>query len=239
MRAEEDLVAPLPDDAKEAHLERYRQRLLETDPYERDNQRRLKGRVFDTFDRFLIHNGQAGLKPGIRLLDLGAADGSFVDCCIERGVEATGVDIDDGVNLEDTPLPMADESFDVITANSVIEHVGSPANILSESLRCLKPGGALILVTPNWKFAFREFFDDPTHLRPYTRDSISELLHMYGYENIRVVPWIVKKPAMMWDLPYAFHIARYLPFRGDAPAWIPGFLKGRSKVMLVAGLKSL
>jgi SAM-dependent methyltransferase len=222
---------------KDGHIARYRQRLVETRAYEREMQIRLKRRVFDTFDQLLRHTGRPGLSAGTSLLDLGAADGSFVDCCIDSGLEARGIDIDDGINLEDTPFPVGDGSVDVVTANSVIEHLLSPENILSESLRTLKPGGALILVTPNWRFSVREFYDDPTHVRPYTQESISELLRMYGYEDIRVYPWIVKKPAAMWELPLAFHIARFLPFRGDAPSWIPELLKGRSKVMLIVGSK--
>jgi 2-polyprenyl-3-methyl-5-hydroxy-6-metoxy-1,4-benzoquinol methylase len=224
-------------DTQAEHLEKYRGRLLETSDYEQGLQRLLKTRVFDTFDQFLLFAGARGLTPETHLLDLGSADGSFVDCCIKKGLQAFGTDISDGVNLESDALPFANDGFDVITANSVLEHLQSPANMLGEARRTLKPGGALVLVTPNWKLCVKDFYDDPTHVRPYTASSVSELLMMYGFKNIVVVPWLVKKPAWVWRLPFIFHIARLLPFRGDAPGWVPGFLKGRSNIMMVFAVK--
>ena len=225
-------------DKQTEHLEKYHGRLLQTSDYEQGLQRNLKRRVFDTFDQFLRFAGAKALTSETQLLDLGSADGSFVDYCIEQGLQAFGTDINDGVNLECDALPFDDGVFDVITANSVLEHLQSPANILGEAFRTLKSGGALILVTPNWKFCVKDFYDDPTHVRPYTVSSVSELLAMYGFDNVVVVPWLVKKPAWVWRLPFIFQIARFLPFRGNAPGWIPGFLKGRSAVMMIYAARS-
>jgi SAM-dependent methyltransferase len=49
-------------------------------------------------------------------------------------------------------LPFADSSFDLITANMVMEHVKDPARILSEVRRVLRPGGRFIFHTPNFKY---------------------------------------------------------------------------------------
>ena len=69
--------------------------------------------------------GARALTSETQLLDLGSADGSFVDYCIEQGLQAFGTDINDGVNLECDALPFDDGVFDVITANSVLEHLQS------------------------------------------------------------------------------------------------------------------
>jgi ubiquinone/menaquinone biosynthesis C-methylase UbiE len=54
------------------------------------------------------------------------------------------------VNLETTPLPVEDEMFDYILCSEVIEHMEQdPMFMLSELNRVLKPGGMLILTTPN------------------------------------------------------------------------------------------
>ncbi len=45
-------------------------------------------------------------------------------------------------------LPFADESFDCIISSEVIEHVYDPSGFISELLRCVKKGGALIITTP-------------------------------------------------------------------------------------------
>ena len=49
-------------------------------------------------------------------------------------------------------LPFADSSFDLITANMVMEHVKEPARILSEVRRVLRPGGRFLFHTPNFKY---------------------------------------------------------------------------------------
>jgi ubiquinone/menaquinone biosynthesis C-methylase UbiE len=49
-------------------------------------------------------------------------------------------------------LPFVDSSFDLITANMVMEHVRDPTRILSEVRRVLRPGGRFIFHTPNFKY---------------------------------------------------------------------------------------
>lgn len=46
-------------------------------------------------------------------------------------------------------LPLADDSFDLVTANMVFEHVEAPLPLLKEIRRVLKPGGQLVVLTPN------------------------------------------------------------------------------------------
>ena len=46
-------------------------------------------------------------------------------------------------------LPFADNSIDLITCNMVVEHLDDPAQAFGEIARCLSPGGALIVKTPN------------------------------------------------------------------------------------------
>jgi 2-polyprenyl-3-methyl-5-hydroxy-6-metoxy-1,4-benzoquinol methylase len=50
-------------------------------------------------------------------------------------------------NLEQ--IPFAAESFDVVTANMVVEHLGHPLQVLSEVRRVLRPGGRFLFNTPN------------------------------------------------------------------------------------------
>jgi SAM-dependent methyltransferase len=46
-------------------------------------------------------------------------------------------------------LPFADHSFDIVTANMVLEHVGAPHAMFAEVSRVLRPGGKFLFVTPN------------------------------------------------------------------------------------------
>lgn len=197
----------------------------------------LKRRVFDTFDTLLRFRGQAGLLAGQTFVDLGTGDGALVEIARESGLAAIGIDATDDINFEVDRLPIDDPSVDVVTAVSLIEHLRNPTMILSEALRILRPGGAIILVTPNWRYSQTDFYDDPTHIHPYTAVSLERTLRHHGFEQIFVGPWIAKKPVWIWSLSWRFFFARWcLPFRGDAPSFVPNFLKGKSCSLLAIGI---
>lgn len=215
----------------------YLSTLLTTDKYQKANQIALKQRVFTTFDNLLEHAGRPRMIAGQKLLDLGTADGALVEVARDKGLDAKGLDVTDGIDFETDTLPFPDASIDVVTAVSLIEHLNSPRIMLAETLRVLKPGGAMILVTPNWRYSYREFFDDPTHLHPYTDRSMRFTLKSAGFASNLVVPWIVCKPPWMWTMPMAFEVARALPFRWSPTTRIPTVLTGKSKSLLALGVK--
>lgn len=117
---------------------------------------------------------QSGLvfKPGERVLDAGCGDGSILfalknhfdisivgaDFSEEALVNAGKNSIRKGYALEshkaDTRnLPFQDMSIDKIFSLGVVEHLPNPESAVNELARCLKPGGVLVLMTPN-KFSF-------------------------------------------------------------------------------------
>lgn len=215
----------------------YQRGRLDEQAYQSTRQDQLKRRVFDTFDALMRFRGRPGLLPGMALVDLGASDGALVRVAQAAGLQARGFDAADGLDLAVDRLPIDDQSVDVVTCVSLIEHVHDPSQMLSEVRRVLRPGGSIVLVTPNWKYSWQNFFDDPTHVHPYTPTSIARVLRFHGFADVFVGPWIVKKPAWMWNLSKSFYFARWcLPFRGDAPAWIPSFLKGQSRSILAMAL---
>ena len=92
--------------------------------------------------------------PQGRLLDIPAGNGHIVNYSRSLGLDAVGADINSQVadfvfcNME-KPLPFQDEHFDVVTCLEGIEHVVNQDMLLSELARITKPGGTLILSTPN------------------------------------------------------------------------------------------
>ena len=79
---------------------------------------------------------------------------------------------------------------------------------------------------------FKEFYDDPTHVKPFKEESLKKILKMYEFENIKILPWFVKKPQIYWKIPKNFLLGSLIPFRGDASKLIPEFLKGQTKSLL-------
>jgi len=100
--------------------------------------------------------------PGGRLLEIGCGSGACLARMRRLGWEVQGVEPDTfaasigrdtyGLDLYAGTLQQAGfpaESFDVITMNHVIEHVHDPLALLAECRRILRPGGRLVLTTPN------------------------------------------------------------------------------------------
>lgn len=104
-------------------------------------------------------------------------------------------------DLEKDRLPFKNETFNVIFSKSVIEHVYNTENFLKEAKRVLQPGGVLILMTPDWQAQMKNFYDDPTHVKPFTKQSMFASLQMHQFSNIEVkdfmqLPSTWKYPAL-------------------------------------------
>lgn len=191
----------------------------------------LSGRVYETIKNLvtvIMKREFAG-----KLLDIGCGDGSFVRMCNKRGLDAAGIDIKDKCDFEADRLPYRDDAFDIVFMYSVIEHIADPDNILNEIRRVLKKDGLVIIITPEWRYSARSFYDDATHVRPYTSRSLRSLMGMYGFKKPFTGLWTVKKSPFVWRLPESiqFLYGRLLPFNG-LQRYVPAFLKGRSDTLL-------
>lgn len=103
-------------------------------------------------------------------LDFGCADGGYDDELLNRGATSIcGVDVEhdrileakrrntmnaEYLTFDGHTLPFSDEQFDGTFMNEVFEHVADEARTLSEVRRVLKPGGYLVLISPNRWFPF-------------------------------------------------------------------------------------
>jgi 2-polyprenyl-3-methyl-5-hydroxy-6-metoxy-1,4-benzoquinol methylase len=100
-----------------------------------------------------------GLPGGARILDAPCGGGALAAALVEQGFAATGADVDTEaaerlgpafaqVNLNE-PLPWAEQSFHAVFSTEGIEHLENHFSFLRETCRILKPGGILLLTTPN------------------------------------------------------------------------------------------
>lgn len=213
------------------HVEKEMKNLREAGSVDRDLWEREWVTIATLLQLIKLDLGQvkvvADVGCGGRELELGA---------IERNITYRGFDIDDG-NFESDPLPEKESSFDLVVALAFIEHLHNPDNFLREAIRVLRPGGALLVSTPNWHYSRRKFFDNPAHVQPYTPVSLSTLLSAYGFASVATFPGLRAKSRSAYLGQYRFLRAAIRPVRGYLPG-VPGFLSGRATSVFALGIKS-
>jgi SAM-dependent methyltransferase len=140
-----------------------------------------------------------------RVLDVGTGRGEFLEVMRQAGIDAYGVDTNEASvaraterGLEaihaDALVHLAarpEESLAAVTAFQVVEHLTYPQlqELVTQSLRALRPGGLLILETPNPNnlvVGASTFYLDPTHHRPLPPALLHFVLWSHGFDPIEV-----------------------------------------------------
>lgn len=139
-------------------------------------------------------------------IDLGCGRGEWLELLQEMGCLAFGVDLDEGMlqdcqekklnvkhqNIIEALKNLEDTSTSVVSGFHIVEHLSFEElqMVIKESLRVLKPGGLLILETPNpenIRVGTEYFYYDATHIRPIPTNLLSFLPEYYGFERIKIL----------------------------------------------------
>jgi SAM-dependent methyltransferase len=182
----------------------------------------LNKRLFDTYNN--IVNLKLNKKLFGTNIDLGSGDKGFSEICKTNNIISYPYDYPE-FDIEKDTLLQLDDSIDFVTMNAVIEHIKDPSNILKEINRVLKNEGLLFIRTPNWQMDFKNFFNDPTHVKPYSPATIRSTLKLVGFEIIFLEPGLIGKSTFWWNLP-------------DKLKWkVASLIKGGTKSILCVAVK--
>lgn len=142
--------------------------------------------------------------PSLEILDVGCGSGMNSVLLAQKGHRMHGVDISDAaveqynrngfdgrVGDIEVGLEYPDVSFDFVFCSEVIEHMTSPEVLVSEMCRVLKPGGKLVLSTPNSAFWLYRVLgvlgytvselQHPKHFQFFSRRSLIKLLQSANF----------------------------------------------------------
>jgi SAM-dependent methyltransferase len=123
------------------------------------------------------------------VLDLGGGPAaSYRRFLPGSGYRVTSVDISEHespdvlVDLEDTPLPFAKNSFDTIIAFNLLEHIYNHEHVLKEAARVLRRDGTFYL----WVPFLIGYHPDPADYFRYTHTCLERKLQAAGFRNLEV-----------------------------------------------------
>jgi 2-polyprenyl-3-methyl-5-hydroxy-6-metoxy-1,4-benzoquinol methylase len=145
---------------------------------------------------------------GTNLLDIGCAQGFFLYNASKAGYTTKGIEISQdaaeyamkefGLDIEAKPfeeLRFPENHFDVVTLWQVLEHVPYPLTVLKEVHRILRPGGLLVVSTPDIggmpaKILRERWWDiKRLHINQFTTKTLTDILQSGGFKNISSVSY--------------------------------------------------
>lgn len=140
--------------------------------------------------------------PGARyIVDIGCGRGGFALKSRGQLPDVLGMDrlpaaahISRAENLpfllaDVSALPFTSASIDVVRAKELIEHLVDPVPMVQEAYRVLRPAGMLIVHVPTHFSALYpvgNFWDDYTHIRPFSRPGLRRLLENTGFAVVSI-----------------------------------------------------
>jgi 2-polyprenyl-3-methyl-5-hydroxy-6-metoxy-1,4-benzoquinol methylase len=215
---------------------------FEHEQYESDAYYSMKFKTKDEIDRYwgmrwrhVLAAIRRRTRPD-RLLDVGAGNGYFVHLArSEFGWDATGLEISEketafaaSVLGTDLKVELLDEhaarDYSTVTLFNVVEHVPDPLKLLEEAFAHVRPGGTVVVTTPNPSCIQARvkglqrwgMIQPPHHINLFTRESLGALIERAGF---RPVHYETLSTYMEWLWKYDTHDGRMRRILFDLFRW--------------------
>lgn len=189
------------------------------------------------------------IKRGLssKILDVGCGNGDFLEILKALDWEIYGIEPDSqaaavatgrlGIQVHNQILESAgfpDNYFDVIFMNQVIEHLANPTRTIQECFRILKPGGKLLVSTPNIQSLGHQYFkqawihlDPPRHICIFSIKALRRMIEQteFSIESLKttssgakftwLASWVIKQNGTLnrnWraSIPLSVHMQSFL-----------------------------
>jgi 2-polyprenyl-3-methyl-5-hydroxy-6-metoxy-1,4-benzoquinol methylase len=169
-------------------------------------------RIYIDLAHFLeSHLLQYGLKlDGARFLDIGCFTGDFIRVLNKRGADVFGLELQkEAVEIANESLPgrifqadvyndvFPEYDFDIVSMTGLIEHVLEPTKLLHRCFEILKPGGVIMIQTPNsgsfLSHGMHQYWPPIApveHIYLFSRRSMEIILKICGFTKIYYKPHI-------------------------------------------------
>lgn len=192
----------------------------------------MNGEVRGTFLKKYVGQGK-------KVLDIGCRDGALTKF-YAQGNDVTGMDIDSSalvraseslgiktIHSDLNDIWALEETFDIVVACEIIEHVYYPEKVLKKIYEALKPGGILLGSIPHafslqsrlrLLFASKKntALEDPTHINHFSGKEFKRLLEEAHFDDIYIEDILSKKftlPAKVFPR----HFAHSFMFKAHRP----------------------
>lgn len=152
-------------------------------------------------------------QPNSRVIEIGCGRGYFLKSLEPLAHVAIGLELNADAALNkvtnfeiktrtiDEVAATDSGSFDAVCSFQVLEHVADPNGFIKSCMRLLRPGGRLILSTPNYEFPTHanatDAFDlPPHHLNHFTRETYKRMAPLLGLKLVEIFTQVNQHPRL-------------------------------------------
>ena len=161
------------------------------------------------------------LKPGISILDIGCADGAFLDLFQNKDIKAFGLEYNlervmrakelgrEVINGDMHLLPYRDNYFEIIIASEILQQSESPKPLIVNWAKKLKNNGVILISLANLKYwkelrknnikgRLKSLMYHSQYTKIYEREEFIELLNDAGLNSIKVIDYPSSSDQKCW-----------------------------------------